>query len=556
MTEAVTRAAGAVTRAPGAGTRCLTVVVGPRRYDIVVDEQLLVAEVLALVCPGRDLIAVTMSGETVALDETVELARLETGTMLLTASDELAVPTPRVLLATTDRASAAGMPAGSSEAHTAGSRSVLQRANLPTAVAPGAGSTRRRLEYAGSAGAASASATTPVLGSGSPGSGHRGRHRAARPGRRGPRGTAMAAHIRRPGRPVAAARRVALVVVATLLSALAVGAAFVAPPTDSLVPVVVAALLTAVGLLTVQIISAPRLLSLAAPMLGVAGGAVLTESLSDGPVVAVVGGCAGGALVALAGRSGAGADRFVPRVWLAFCGGLGALGLVVLVMGMPLEVVAAMALAGAALLARVVPDLVIDVDDDVLLDISRLSVTSWSPREARRPRRRGWRIDDRAVGGVVVAASVEQLATLIGLVVLCAGASGLLLRDLVAAGDGAPVSVRLLLLAAAIALALTARAYRLRRDRTMLRLAALAPTLGVAIPGLLTLHVASVVLTSVLAVVLALALVAVALALARGYRSLWASRLADALELLALLAVLPLALWASGLVDRAMALFA
>jgi len=42
----------------------------------------------------------------------------------------------------------------------------------------------------------------------------------------------------------------------------------------------------------------------------------------------------------------------------------------------------------------------------------------------------------------------------------------------------------------------------------------------------------------------------------RGFRSLWASRLADLLELLALLAVLPLALWAAGIVERAMALFA
>ena len=58
------------------------------------------------------------------------------------------------------------------------------------------------------------------------------------------------------------------------------------------------------------------------------------------------------------------------------------------------------------------------------------------------------------------------------------------------------------------------------------------------------------------AVVVALALVGVALALGRGFRSLWASRLADLLELLALLAVLPLALWAAGLVERAMALFA
>jgi hypothetical protein len=58
------------------------------------------------------------------------------------------------------------------------------------------------------------------------------------------------------------------------------------------------------------------------------------------------------------------------------------------------------------------------------------------------------------------------------------------------------------------------------------------------------------------AVVVAPALVGVARAAGRGFRSLWASRLADLLELIGLLSVLPLALWAAGLVERAMAVFA
>jgi hypothetical protein len=56
-------------------------------------------------------------------------------------------------------------------------------------------------------------------------------------------------------------------------------------------------------------------------------------------------------------------------------------------------------------------------------------------------------------------------------------------------------------------------------------------------------------------VVVALGLVGVAMALGRGFRSVWASRLADLLELLGLVSVLPLAFWAAGLVERAMALF-
>ena len=119
-----------------------------------------------------------------------------------------------------------------------------------------------------------------------------------------------------------------------------------------------------------------------------------------------------------------------------------------------------------------------------------------------------------------------------------------------------PLSVELLLLAAATALTLTARAYRRRRDRTLLRLAALAPTLAVGIPAVAALGSTWGVVVAGAAVVVALALVGVALALGRGFRSLWASRLADLLELLGLLSVLPLALWAAGLVERAMAVFA
>jgi hypothetical protein len=319
---------------------------------------------------------------------------------------------------------------------------------------------------------------------------------------------------------------------------------------------VVALLLVAVGMLLAQSLSAPRLLRLTAPILGVVGGAVATGAMAQGPVVALVGACAGAALVALPGRSAADADRYVPRVWLSFAAGLGALALLVLVMGLSLTAVAAIALAVVTLLARVVPDLVIDVDDDVLLDIGRLSVTSWSPREARRPRRRGWRIDDRAVESVVRAASVEQLATLVGLAVVSAGSSAVLLGVLAAGSASSPLSVELLLLAAATALTLTARAYQRRRDRILLRLAALAPTLAVGIPAVAALGSTWGVVAAGAAVVVALALMGVALALGRGFRSLWASRAADLLELLGLLSVLPLALWAAGLVERAMAVFA
>ena len=522
-------------RARGAGTRSLSVVVGPRRFDVVVDEHLLVGEVLALVQPERELLALTMSGESVPLDETVALAHLETGTMLLTASVDVDVPVPRLR-----RAEPEGL--GTEGDGTAGSRTAPVRTS-----SPGGSSSRRRLGY-GTSSAAQESPTLLPVGSTT------GWLRRA--GASGGRATAGArqGRRRRSGMPPAAVRPLAVALVAGLLGALSVAASLLAP-TSGVWPQVAAIVLVVVGILLAQSTAAPRLLRLSAPVLGVVAGAVATATLSEGPVVALIGACAGAALVALTGRSTDGADRYVPRVWLAFAGGLGGLALLVLVMGLPLGAVAAIGLAVVVLVARVVPDLVVDVDDDVLIDISRLSVTSWSPREARRPRRRGWRIDDSAVGSVMVAASVEQLATLVGLAAVSTGCSAVLLGVLATRSTASPLSVQLLLAAAAVALTLTARAYRRRRDRTLLRLAALAPALALAIPAAVDPGPTWGVVAPALAVVVALGLVGLAMALGSGFRSLWASRLADLLELLGLVSVLPLAFWAAGLVERAMALF-
>lgn len=516
--------------------RSLSVVIGPRRFDVVVDEHLLVGEVLALVEPRRELIAVTMSGESVPLDETVALAHLETGTMLLTAPVEAHVPVPRLRRADPQLPQATApvrtsSPGGSSSRRRLGyaTSSVPERGHLPLAgesqtLRP-VGSTAGHLRRAGASGG-----------------------RAVAGSRRGRR--------RRVGTPAASARPTALVLVAALFGALAVAAAFLAPHGTSPWPPVVAIVLVVTGMVLAQATTAPRLLRLTAPMLGVVGGAVAAESLSEGPIVALVGACAGAALVALTGRTTSGRDRYVPRVWLTFAGALGALALLALVLSLPLSAIAALALAGVVLVARVVPDLVIDVDDDVLLDISRLSVTSWSPREARRPRRRGWRIDDRAVGNVVAAASVEQLATMVGLAVVSAGSSAVLVGALVSGSATRTLAVQLLLVAAALALSLTARAYRRRRDRTLLRLAALAPALALGVPLVASLDAAWAAVAAAAAFVIGLAVVGIALALGRGFRSLTASRIADLLELLGLLAALPLALWAAGFVERAMALFA
>ncbi len=508
-----------VARAPGDGIQCLTVISGPRRYDVVVDEHLLVEDVLSLVLPGSDLLAMTMAGQPLRLDRSVVDSGLETGSMILTTSARIAVTPPRVRSAVEPSGVGGGDAKRANTAvSNAGSRSVLG-ASSASGVDPTSGSSRTRI------GTQSASAGVHT-----------------------PRGRSG----RAPSRPTPAdsvrASRNGLLLTTMLLSSLAV-LAFSRIRTEGS-PYVLAAglLLVATGLSISQIPAADRLARLVSPVLGAAGGVVGLGAYTSGPHVPVLGGCAAGALVALGGRASHGPERNVPRVWLGFTAGVGALTLVALAVGGSMTSVAVLVLAIATLLARVVPDFVLEVGDDVLLDIDRLSATSWSPREARRRLRRGWRIDDGAVRSLVVSATVEQLATLIGLAVVVSGSSALLVVEVLA--DRA-WSVRLLLLAGSLGLALTARAYRRRRDRLLLRWAAAAPLLSVTVPWLAGLSGPASVLLSITLVVLGLGVAALSVAVGSGYRSLWGARLADLLELLALVSVLPLALWAAGLVDWA-----
>ncbi len=509
-----------VARAPGDGIRCLTIISGPRRYDVVVDEHLLVEDVLSLVLPGSDLLAMTMAGQPLRLDRSVVDSGLETGSMILTTSARIAVTPPRVRSAVEPSGVGGGDAKRANTAvSNAGSRSVLV-ASSASGVDPTSGSSRTRT---GTQSASAAGVHTP-----------RGRS-----GRASRRPT--------PADSVRASRN-GLLLTTMLLSSLAV-LAFSRTKTEGSPYVLAAGLLLLVtGLSISQIPAADRLARLVSPVLGAAGGVVGLGAYTSGPHVPVLGGCAAGALVALGGRASHGPERNVPRVWLGFTAGVGALTLVALAVGGSMTSVAVLVLAIATLLARVVPDFVLDVGDDVLLDIDRLSVTSWSPREARRRLRRGWRIDDGAVRSLVGSASVEQLATLIGLAVVVSGSSALLVVEVLA---DRPWSVRLLLLAASLGLALTARAYRRRRDRLLLRWAAAAPFLSVTVPWLAGLSGPASVLLSITLLVLGLGVAALSVAVGSGYRSLWGARLADLLELLALVSVLPLALWAAGLVDWA-----
>ncbi len=134
-----------VARAPGDGIRCLTVISGARRYDVVVDEHLLVEDVLSLVLPGSDLLAMTMAGQPLRLDRSVVDSGLETGSMILTTSARIAVTPPGVRSAVEPSGVGGGDAKRANTAvSNAGSRSVLV-ASSASGVDPTSGSSRTRI---------------------------------------------------------------------------------------------------------------------------------------------------------------------------------------------------------------------------------------------------------------------------------------------------------------------------------------------------------------------------------------------------------------------------
>lgn len=517
-------AASGASAASMTGTRCLTVVSGPRRYDVVVDEFLLVADVLELVLPGVPLRAVSMAGEPLALASTLVEAGLETGSMIVTSPVGLELGSPVVH---TDDVAPTWSPAAGTSASRAGSRSVLGTGDdgdeaLAALAAGGALSPS-------SAGGRHASTTSPLP--------------ASRRARQRPRQAATVV--------AGAARRAGLLVGAVTGAILAVAAFSRATPPPALA-LALGVVLVGGGLAAAQA-TGNRLVPALSPVLGLAAGWVGLAGYVDDVRLRLVGACAAAALVALAGRDTQGVDRHVPRVWVVTSGAVGVAVLVATSVGAPLTAAAVLLVAAATLVSRVVPDLVFDVADDVLLDIDRLSVTSWSPREARRPLRRGWHIDADAVHALVQAGAVQGLTThLAVLVVVTLGSATVLVAQL-----ARPVAASTLVMTgAAVALVLLARKHRRRLDRWLVRGAALGPALAVALPWLLTLTTGWAVGVAVGAVLAALVAAALSGVVASGYRSLWAARVADAVEALALVAVLPLALWAGGLVTWATSLLA
>lgn len=221
------------------------------------------------------------------------------------------------------------------------------------------------------------------------------------------------------------------------------------------------------------------------------------------------------------------------RVWVAVgagwfvVAGLGALT------GVSPQVVWAVLFLAAVLAARFVPELVVDVPDQYLLDLERLAVTAWSARERPTGRRGRIVVPEQAVQAVADrgARAVTASATAVLVVVVVTAPLLLATADLPLDRTGA----RCLVGFGGATLLFAARSYRHAAASRLLRLA-----------GVVALAVLAVVLLGIapggrdpvtapgavaaVAVAIAGALVLSAVFVGRGWRSAWWSRRAEIAE--------------------------
>ena len=213
--------------------------------------------------------------------------------------------------------------------------------------------------------------------------------------------------------------------------------------------------------------------------------------------------------------------------------------------GLPPEVVWGTLLVLAMLAARFVPGLAVDVPDQYLIDIERLAVTAWSARD--RPHgRRGRTVvpaDDVAVVATRASRTVTAAAGAIWAVAALAAPMLLATATLPVDRIGARVLVGL----AGGALLLTARSYRHRGARAMLRAAGLTCWVALLVVLLGLLGDERRFTVAVAAILLAALLVVVAVANGRGWRSAWWSRRAEVAEGLAGAGAMAALVVASGL---------
>jgi hypothetical protein len=217
------------------------------------------------------------------------------------------------------------------------------------------------------------------------------------------------------------------------------------------------------------------------------------------------------------------------RVWLFAAVIATVVAAILLLLGAGDNALWAVLLAGAVLVAKLLPGMVVDVPDHMLLDLDRLAVTAWSARERPRGnRRRRMTVNPESVADVVHRG--HRLIAAVTLAVAVAATVSAPLLLLVADYGTAVIGARLEVVLAGAALAFMSRSYRATLPRNALRfsgawclvLAGLA--LALALEGQAVLVMAGVVGVVVVAVLTA------AVALGNGWRSVWWARAAEILE--------------------------
>ena len=270
--------------------------------------------------------------------------------------------------------------------------------------------------------------------------------------------------------------------------------------------------------------------AMAAPAFaGAAGYLLVHSSATGGDLLALAVASTTAAVAAALVRTGADArlERLL-RVWLVVAGGTAVAAAVALAVGLPGSTLWVLLFFLAVVAARLLPYLVVDVPDEVLLDIDRLAVTAWSAREAPRRGRRRLAVRpeevssllrqgrDLLVAGAVAVAAVATAATVSLVLEPRWGVEAL--------------GVRLLLLFGGAALALTARSYRAAVPRAALRLPAALAVTAVLVAGLQGLSGSWLWWSLGGLAAAAPAVVAAAVSLGRGWRSVWWARTADVVE--------------------------
>lgn len=369
------------------------------------------------------------------------------------------------------------------------------------------------------------------------------------------RGTVTGGRTRRPRRLDDLAVP-ALVVGLGLLCVVAAALGLLTPPagaatgllsSDAARWVASVALLVGAGVVTLGVSrdrpGAPALRLAASPALAVAAG--LTVPLGPSPqrlAVQAVLGCALGVVVlALGSTDGSSTDR-AERAATVCLGGLGAVLAAGVLLGLSPVASAALVLGVAPVLVRALPSASLAVDPTQLVDVDRLSTTVWAVRERHAGRRR--RVTSPDVRErVAQARAVVSVGT--AYLTLFASLAGGLVAVSPAQSALAPWARWVLPAVAAVALGYQARSVRDRVARFAMlgSAAALTAASGYAV---LAEHASWVLPVTGVAVVVAAGAVVGAVALSGGYHSTRMSRLADRVESLAVVLVLPFGVVAAG----------